>query len=1247
MSTDPSLKENQRPSKCVPVGKYEVVAHIATGGMGDVYRARDSEIGREVALKVINRKMAKRPDAMERFHVEARNAAQLRHENIVTVYEVGEFKNLTYLAMEFVDGVDLADHIDKNGPLDVEEARQITFQAARALHHAFKRGIVHRDIKPSNFLLTRKGGKLTVKMTDFGLSRQVDDDEQFRVTREGFTVGTVDYIAPEQARDSRAADVRSDIYSLGCTLYHMLTGQPPFNEGSLAERILKHLEAEPVDVREHREEIPAELARVVRRMLAKNPDDRYQTPRELLQALSQAEVKLADTAPITRPPEFNKPAEKRGPRLKAPESETEAKPEKAGPRLKASRESAPEPKKPKPRAPKTQADPTKQGLLLGIGAGVLLFAIVLLLILRPWKSDTTDEDQDGEPNPDSVERPPIGKDRPPDPIDKTKDRPKDQQERPPPDKTWPPLRADAAAIDREKLTGIFSQNWDEKPLPADLPVFRVCRHATAAGQYSSLTEALRAVQEKGGIGGLGGHRVYDAIVEVEDNGPLFETASTLTGKSVLIRAAVGYRPLVCWDVERERARPLPPLLSSQGGRLALEGLEFVLSADSPVSDARTAFVRAAGDFSARDCIFSVAGTHPAGVAVVRLEGDGKVQAARCRLSRCLGRGSSVVGLDIASGSHEVLVDDSLLVTGDRPVIEFTARSGDRDRLLLLRSTLVSHSAAIKLSADEPAGLASDLIEIVGWDTIVARCGQGREGAMLELPPRTKSETLRWRATNCLYAGWKNLLRGPLEIGDDIGAWERHWAGFATERIEPAGWPVMVFPEPADVAISACTTDRAPGSPVGFASTSWPCLAGRDRKAPLTLGCPVTALPVPRERWPQWTTRRFVTPAVELTTSALPPDIPSATSGKYTGERIDLAAVDLGVYLDGVQRNRKLASRLVLHLHRTGQGKLKPSSAVRLKDVDVILFLEPTKKGAGKEQTSERLVLQSGGTLEQMPGGFIEVDNGNLEIIGGEIRAGDCSHLVKVRGGSLRMHDVRLTGPLPNPPEVFEALVQLQAGAARKPEGQEQAPSIGIHECVLVSGRSGIVVKGGPARVRIARSVVVAGQDAVVLEPPSTGSPRLSCSLESSTLAAARAAVRVGRTAGQDVPDDPVVISSRSCAFLSPFGGKAGLLLFDPQTLQRGALLWQGEQDLFDKRLHFGGATPTAIPEQPAGLSGWAWLWGSSGARKSTRDFAHAHRFEADRWPLERLALNAAGSTEELTGFGADLQKLGLVRKRPR
>jgi serine/threonine protein kinase len=270
------------------LGRYEVLAHIATGGVCAVYKAVDADLGRIVALKVLPPAVASQPCVLDRFRREARHAAKLRHDHIVSIYEFGEINGTYFLALEFIEGTDLASYIHQKQQLDPRESLVLVTQAARALEHLHRYRIIHRDIKPGNLLLALGGEQPLLKLTDLGMAR-LDSDEEFRITRDGYTVGTVDYMAPEQARDSGKADIRSDIYSLGCTWYHMLTSRPPFASGGLAERLSKHQREEAADPRLTNPRVPLEMVRVVRRMLAKKPRDRYQTPTDLLQDLAELE----------------------------------------------------------------------------------------------------------------------------------------------------------------------------------------------------------------------------------------------------------------------------------------------------------------------------------------------------------------------------------------------------------------------------------------------------------------------------------------------------------------------------------------------------------------------------------------------------------------------------------------------------------------------------------------------------------------------------------------------------------------------------------------------------------------------------------------------------------------------------------------------------------------------------------------------------------------------------------------------
>ncbi len=297
MSWEPSANDGRRYSR---LGKYEVLVHLASGGMGAVYRALDVDLGREVALKILSPELAGKPTIIERFQREARHLAQLRHRNIVKIYEFGETQGTYFLALEFVDGMDLFDHISRKQQLDVDESLLLLTQAVQALDHLHQQRMVHRDIKPSNFLLTRENGAMLVKLTDLGLARVIDD-AAFRVTRDGSTVGTIDYMAPEQARDSSLADIRSDIYSLGCTWYHMLAGRPPFADGGLAERLYKHLNVEPPDIRQFNPRVSLAQGSILRRMLAKKPEDRQQTPALLLKDLARLDSPATQDLPEAAP----------------------------------------------------------------------------------------------------------------------------------------------------------------------------------------------------------------------------------------------------------------------------------------------------------------------------------------------------------------------------------------------------------------------------------------------------------------------------------------------------------------------------------------------------------------------------------------------------------------------------------------------------------------------------------------------------------------------------------------------------------------------------------------------------------------------------------------------------------------------------------------------------------------------------------------------------------------------------------
>ena len=290
----------QGKTRGLVVGNYVVLDKLGQGGMGQVYTARHTRMDRLVAIKVLPAAATKSPEAVKRFQREVKAAARLTHPHIVTAYDADEYRGVHFLVMEHVDGQDLASLVCEKGPLPAKQAVDCIAQAASGLEYAHHLGVIHRDIKPHNLLLNTQG---VVKILDMGLARMEEsigtpDDG---LTHSGAVMGTLDYMAPEQAMDTKTADVRADIYSLGCTLHFLLTSRPPYGGNSLAAKIVAHRMNPIPSLRAERQDVPVSLDAVFDQMLAKQPSERQANMTEVLRDLANVawDREAGDTPDVT------------------------------------------------------------------------------------------------------------------------------------------------------------------------------------------------------------------------------------------------------------------------------------------------------------------------------------------------------------------------------------------------------------------------------------------------------------------------------------------------------------------------------------------------------------------------------------------------------------------------------------------------------------------------------------------------------------------------------------------------------------------------------------------------------------------------------------------------------------------------------------------------------------------------------------------------------------------------------------
>jgi eukaryotic-like serine/threonine-protein kinase len=372
------------------LGPYRLLDKLGEGGMGQVFKARHQIMQRLVALKIMRPELLKNPDAPRRFLREAQAAARLSHPNIVTLYDAGEINDTHYLAMELIDGIDLGRCVRESGRLPVAQACDYLQQVAAGLSHAHAQGLVHRDIKPSNLLVGKANG--VVKILDMGLARlstpSILTDTSGTLTREGSVLGTFDYLAPEQAKNAREVDARADLYSLGCTFYHLIGGKPPFADGAGLDKLIRHQMDEPPSLASLRPDAPPSIAALIHRLMAKRPEDRYQTANDVVDAVQRLNQCEATEQVIDLPIDAIVPAPETPPQERRAVSRTTPLPE---PRQNSSIPSA------APRVAQRRGRGIPKFVWFIAGGGTGMAALVLLVVLLAALGNKTPKETAGVP----------------------------------------------------------------------------------------------------------------------------------------------------------------------------------------------------------------------------------------------------------------------------------------------------------------------------------------------------------------------------------------------------------------------------------------------------------------------------------------------------------------------------------------------------------------------------------------------------------------------------------------------------------------------------------------------------------------------------------------------------------------------------------------------------------------------------------------------------------------------------------
>lgn len=1205
----------------VQVGSYRIRQPLGSGGMSSVFRAEHAETGHEVALKVLPRTLAKNATLLQRFLREAKSAEALEHPNIVAIFDRGSEDGRYYLVLEYVPGGDLHDRVRERGALPVAEAVKVIRGVAEGLRHAQARGLIHRDIKPANILLAADG---TPKVADLGLAVQLDEEDE-RVTRDGTTVGTVDYMSPEQARDSRATSVRSDIYSLGCTFYHILAGSPPFAGGDVPDKLRRHAREAPPDIRRVRPDVPEPISRLIQRMMAKRPEKRPRDYDELIAELDHIALAPADGEALyalidddedddaleaglpvatpgstaeaaTIPPRPGSssalPPKPRSRPAPPPEPEVNLaalagldEDEPPAARRGWSRP-APAPVPPpallddetiplagvRPVAPRRSDDADlREWILRGLMIGVAIVIVGAIIVqLMNYQYGTSPPPPEAEPTEAPPEAEDFGQ------IHRTvTPRPRPKPAAPAvvePIVAW--VEPEEPAIPEPPSEpplpiGAATPEWVRNEPVIDGPSVIVRRVADddAAGVARTVERALET------IGGT---------VEFQDHGPFFVSELKLGSRSRRVRSGNGYRTTILLSAPAESSADRSALVDLAGLDVVLEGLDLVVPSGELPASIMSVFSCRGGSLTLRDCTISLTGPPERPMTVFRLSAPERPEGAppRLRLERSGIRGQAATIVEFADGAGRAWISGTAAFCGQAPAVvvdrlDPLATPHSRE-LAVLRSVIAGRRPFLEIRNTPGGPGATDVAAVdtqVAGSTL-ARVQGGGPCPLVATRGGPARSVVEWSGETNFYRGWAAWLAPDAAAGSgagamsvaDLAAAQALWGTESGSREAADAWT-----DPHLIAWSAADLEaRAPEALATLRRVAWP----GPRVLPETVGS-FARLDPPAAR-----------PSADRMVQF------DVADPRYRG--------DLGRFLAA----QNLHGVSVLGVAIQGRGEY-PLTPVRMPE-GVGLIVAPAAGQAGPGPT-----WKAGEGSGDRP--LIEVSHAPLVLEGVTVRdsggrsGGDC---VRVVEGALWMSRcvLRHSGTAS---QRGAALVRFVATSTRplsaasspgSPAGP--LPAAVIQDSVLIGGERALVAEIGCGLVALRNTAVAADGIALELLPVKVASDRFRADLQLDrcTLAAGRGLVALGAWTGSDRgPSRPWLVSSESTVFLDGFDhageayrDRSVLLLADAGAIARGVLAWQSQGDTLDV-VHFLGESGAALPSnsRPDVSRDWVDLWGEA------------------------------------------------------